>query len=693
MRSFRFITLSSLGLLTLGLSGAVKAQTFSPNNVIVRVVGDGSAALSSAATLTSLREYTPAGVATGQTFTFPVASTASVPALTIGGTAGSEGSVTLSTNGNFLLVVGYDAAPGVTAVAGTTAAATPRVVGRYDWQNGVFTAARITDAFSAGSIRAAASDNGSQFWTVGANSGVRYTTISGGPTTQLSTAPTNLRYVNIFNGQLYISSASTPYLGVATVGTGLPTTNGQTTTLLSGFPIVAGPSSYDFYVAPDGNTVYVADDRATASGGGLQKWTKSGGTFTLTYTLSSGLASGLRSLAWAGTDGSGNNVFYATDAATLSNLVKITDSGSASAFTTLATATTNTAFRGVEVLGAGNGGVTQAPAAPTLSATPDDQKVTLTWTPSVGAASYTVYRATASGAEVVYQTGLGATSFTDTGLTNGTTYYYQVTAVNVVGESPKSNEVSATPFLNPPAAPVLTASAATGLVQLSWTAPAHAVTYNLYRATASGAEVSYKTGLTKTTLTDFGLTNGTTYYYQVTAVDAAGESLKSNEASVTKISVSPFTALSASAANTATDSDLVNEGMYAPHYGISHRPTPFYLNAEGASQSAGDYDGFFALRFDTTNIKNQIAENFGAGVAYNAQTISLKLTESNAAFTTPGNVVFNLTSDDTTEFGYKYADATQEQTADPFNSGSVLPDEELLKFILSQPQAWRTSTR
>ena len=147
---------------------------------------------------------------------------------------------------------------------------------------------------------------------------------------------------------------------------------------------------------------------------------------------------------------------------------------------------------------------------------------------------------------------------------------------------------------------------------------------------------------------------------------------------MTKISVSPFIALSANTANSQAGSDLVNEAMYAPSFGISHRPSPNFLNVEGVGVSMGTFDGFFALRFDTTNIKNQIAENFG-GAPYNVQTISVSLAENNAAFTHPGNVVFNLTSDDTTEFGYKYADAMQEQVSDPFNSGSVLPDEELLE--------------
>ena len=702
MKSNRFRALSSLSLLTLGLAGAVQAQTFSPHNLIVRVAGDGTAALTSASTVNALKEFTPAGTATGNVFTFPVISSVNVPALTLSGTSTSEGGVTLSTDGNYLLVAGYDAAPGVAAITGTASTATNRVVGRYDWQAGAFIAGRIPDAFSAVSIRDVASDNGSEFWVSGANSGVRYLpSLSAGATTSISTTVTNLRYINIFNGQLYISTASGAFQGVAAVGSGLPTATGQTTTLLPGFPTAAGPSSYDFYVSPDSSTVYVADDRAVASGGGLLKYTKNAsGTYILTYTLNSGLASGLRSLAYGGIDANGKSIFYATDGATLTNLVKVTDTGVATApFSVLATAATNTAFRGVEVLG--NGGVvTQAPAAPTLSAVPDDKKVTLTWTPSATATSYTIYRSNSSGAETLYMTVPGGTSYIDTGVTNNTTYYYQITASNAIGESPKSNEVSATPFLNPPAAPVLTASAATGLVQLSWTATAHAVTYNLYRGTASGAETAYKTGLTKTALTDFGLTNGTTYYYQVTAVDAAGESAKSNEAAVTKIAVSPFTALSANTGNDAADSDLVNEGLYAPIYGGSHRTGPsgnFYLNATGSGQGSatatpptlGQYNGYFAIRFDTTNIKNQIAENFGPGVPYNAQSLSLKLTESNAATTTPGNVLFNLSAASgtipsgspfgpTTEFGYKYADQAEEQGADPLTPSDILPGEELL---------------
>ena len=73
------------------------------------------------------------------------------------------------------------------------------------------------------------------------------------------------------------------------------------------------------------------------------------------------------------------------------------------------------------------------PAPPTrLSVTAGNAQVALNWTASSGATSYNIYRSTSSGGEgsTPYKTGVTTTSFTDTNLTNGTTYYYQVGAVN-----------------------------------------------------------------------------------------------------------------------------------------------------------------------------------------------------------------------------------------------------------------------
>jgi len=87
------------------------------------------------------------------------------------------------------------------------------------------------------------------------------------------------------------------------------------------------------------------------------------------------------------------------------------------------------------------------PVAPTaLIAAAGDTKVTLSWNGSAGAASYNLYRGATAGGEgaTAYKTGV-ASGYVDSGVVNGTTYYYQVTAVNAIGESGKSNEASATP--------------------------------------------------------------------------------------------------------------------------------------------------------------------------------------------------------------------------------------------------------
>jgi hypothetical protein len=89
-----------------------------------------------------------------------------------------------------------------------------------------------------------------------------------------------------------------------------------------------------------------------------------------------------------------------------------------------------------------------APAAPAgLTATAGNRQVRLTWTASSGAVSYNVYRGPAPGAErtTPIATGVTGTSYTNTGLTNGATYYYKVAAVNAAGTSPLSNEASAKP--------------------------------------------------------------------------------------------------------------------------------------------------------------------------------------------------------------------------------------------------------
>jgi fibronectin type 3 domain-containing protein len=197
-----------------------------------------------------------------------------------------------------------------------------------------------------------------------------------------------------------------------------------------------------------------------------------------------------------------------------------------------------------------------APAAPTgLTATAGNASVALAWTASSGATSYNVYRGTTSGGEstTAIATGITATAYADTTVTNGTKYYYKVAAVNGGGTSGLSNEASATPALAAPAAPTgLTATAGNASVALVWTASSGATSYNVYRGTTSGGEsaTAIATGITATAYTDSTVTNGTKYYYKVAAVNGGGTSGLSNEASATpalaKPTITSFTASPAS---------------------------------------------------------------------------------------------------------------------------------------------------
>ncbi len=187
------------------------------------------------------------------------------------------------------------------------------------------------------------------------------------------------------------------------------------------------------------------------------------------------------------------------------------------------------------------------PSAPrNLQATGSDSRVTLTWDPpadsgGVPLTAYFVYKGEAPGKEgPVGNIGL-VTSYIDLLVTNGKTYYYKVSALNALGESPQSNEASATP--HPPASlpgppQGLGASGGDGVVTLGWSAPASdggsAITnYKVYRRTPPAGFSLLATVGNVLTYTDATVTNGVTYNYVVRAVSAVGEGGPSNEVSVT----------------------------------------------------------------------------------------------------------------------------------------------------------------
>ncbi|MGO8672006.1 MAG: choice-of-anchor tandem repeat GloVer-containing protein, partial [Capsulimonadaceae bacterium] len=178
-----------------------------------------------------------------------------------------------------------------------------------------------------------------------------------------------------------------------------------------------------------------------------------------------------------------------------------------------------------------------APAVPAgLAAVAGNAQITLSWNPAAFAISYNVFRGTTSGGEsgTAIATDVTSTGYTDTGLTNGVQYFYKVAAVDGAGTSAPSSEASATPEPLPAAPTGLTATGGNALVGLSWNASLGATSYNVYRATASGAEGSTTVGTTTgTAFTSTGLTNGIKYFFKVAAVSGGGTSAQSTEVSAT----------------------------------------------------------------------------------------------------------------------------------------------------------------
>ena len=174
------------------------------------------------------------------------------------------------------------------------------------------------------------------------------------------------------------------------------------------------------------------------------------------------------------------------------------------------------------------------PAAPgNVTATPGSGQVALSWSASTGATGYNVLRATSPGGSyTTIATGVVNTHYTDTGLANGTTYYYVVAATNGSGSSANSTQVNA--LTAPPAPADLVAIGWNGAVDLGWPPASGATSYSVKRATTSGgAYTTLASGVASPAYSDTTAVDGTTYYYVVSASNAGGESANSAEASTT----------------------------------------------------------------------------------------------------------------------------------------------------------------
>jgi hypothetical protein len=344
----KFILVLVISLTMMTVSRIFADSPFTPGNIVVLRIGDGTAALSSASFRVFLDEYTPSGTlvqAISVPFTGPYR-------LTMVGSNVAAGWITRSPDSGYLVLPGFDTTYGILSIQSTTSANVNRKLLRVDNAVNYFAVLSST-AFSTNNIRGACM-NGNDYWAVGdgdANTnGVQY--MGTGTPAQVTslTGFTNLRVIDIHNNQLLHSQNNSTYRGISQVGTGLPITPGQSLNQL----INNGPNGVSdaFAFSPDNTVCYLADER-TDGNGGVQKWVNPGTGWTIagSYTISCGTNIGARGLTvdWSGT----YPVIYVSTAKGGSSgdpnneLLKIVDVGPTATYQLLASAGNSRVFRGV----------------------------------------------------------------------------------------------------------------------------------------------------------------------------------------------------------------------------------------------------------------------------------------------------------------------------------------------------------
>jgi hypothetical protein len=312
-------TVLTATLAAAGLAASANAQTFGFDSIVaLRVGGDasfnGAASIGNTATSTFLDFFSTAGVRSSTLST----------GLTDSGTATSNGFISVSTDRTTVLVPGYLASAGTSGVANSAPGTINRGIGRLVADNSG-TPVYINDTgFNNGpsaNFRNVVSDTGNRYWaaTQGSASaqGIGYSGSVGSITAATSIANGNQRNLGIFGGRLFGASGSaSPGVGIADFGLLSAATSGPITptilpgTNLSGtgtpspyaFALLDNPLNTNSYNGTGLDTLYIADDRTTANGGGLQRWVFDGSTWILNATLANPNTSGKASGNFRGLD-------------------------------------------------------------------------------------------------------------------------------------------------------------------------------------------------------------------------------------------------------------------------------------------------------------------------------------------------------------------------------------------------------
>jgi hypothetical protein len=237
-------------------------------------------------------------------------------------------------------------------------------------------------------------------------------------------------------------------------------------------------------------------------------------------------------------------------------------------------------------------------AATGVTPSAGDTSVSLSWTLSPSTARPITAVKVLRGGIVVATLAADATSYSDTGLTNGTSYSYVIRTVNTVGET-DTTTVSATPITTASAPTISTVTAGNQQLSVAFSAPAStggtAITSYQYstdggstwRARAAGTTASPLV-ITTGSSDNATLVNGTSYSVRIRAVNAAGNGEQSNAVSAT-----PITTPGAPTITAVTGGDRrVTVSWSAPASTGGSPITTYYVYLKKSTDSTWSFLGF-----------------------------------------------------------------------------------------------------
>ena len=371
--SFSSIT-SSIAALTV-----TNNLTLAATNLIVIRVGDGAQNQTLNGNSMFLDQYDVSGSYVN-TITIPDTGSSALVAIGLdnltginnGGTTGS--SLSRSLDGRFMVIAGYNTNLNYgSSLATSVSVAVPRGIATIESHGQYALAVADTNSIFDSSLwRAGLTDGTNNYWGAANVAGTYYFGFDAAPAL-IQTNMVNMRSMALFNGDIYCAGAATTN-GVLKI-TGMPKAASNPTLLFSG-----STGSYDLMVSPDGNLIYLSDQRNVAAGGGIQRWQFSGTSWSLAYTLNTGF--GNLGPRYVTADFSGANpVIYATsNDQTFDNnrIIKVIDTGLGSAGTPIASAGAHQTFRSIRFGPIENTVVVQ----PLLSFTHAGTNVILSWSGS-----------------------------------------------------------------------------------------------------------------------------------------------------------------------------------------------------------------------------------------------------------------------------------------------------------------------